>query len=670
MNARPTRRTSRATAVVDRNEPDGTEAVLPLTEPADESAAPAVLPVRRTPSRARRATATDAVPPSPTDVPLLDVPTVVALAAPVDAFPVRDDSLPSPRVPKARKSPAKTTAAAQTADLLQVPAVENVPVPIAAPEPPVVHVAPIARVVAPLPAFSADSSERQTTAPAVLTEAPRRRAWLSPRPLVRPEPTPPQRVNPPAATQQAAPPAAMHPIPMRVVPPAVAPVEQRRPDNGRTQPRDTLRGDRQERGNRTPQGQRDQRYRDGERRVIQRPIEASTSPVVVAQPAPPRKQTVPTVEVTALIDIDRPNSATLCDNSASLRSLGLFLPLPEIRRLGLRSGDLLQADIRAPGWAPSDEWGRRGQRYQATVARVITINGKPAEDEAQRPLFDRLTPIYPRRQIILETSNGPLAPRVIDMFAPIGFGQRALFVSPPKAGKTILLKQVAEGVMANHPNAHVIVCLIGERPEEVTDLCTSLPQASVYAASFDEEVARHGHIAELGLERAKRLTEQGIDVVLLVDSITRLARAYNLLPQTGGRTLSGGMDSEALTVGRRLFGAARNCEQGGSLTIIATCLVDTGSRLDDLVYEEFKGTGNMELHLNRELAERRIFPAIDLARSGTRHEELLQDEKTLARVRVLRRRLAEQPVIQSTPQLLTTLGRFPSNADMLSRIPD
>ncbi len=235
-------------------------------------------------------------------------------------------------------------------------------------------------------------------------------------------------------------------------------------------------------------------------------------------------------------------------------------------------------------------------------------------------------------------------------------------MSPPKAGKTTILKHIGQGVITNYPDASLILCLVGERPEEVTDLRMSLPKAIMFASSFDEEVERHGHLAEMALERAKRLAEQGKDVVVLLDSVTRLARAYNLGPSGGGsRTLSGGMDASALTTARRIFGAARAIEQGGSLTIIATCLVDTGSRLDDVVYEEFKGTGNMELHLDRALAERRIFPAIDITKSSTRKEELLLDPLTLQWVVLLRRRIAGTQSIQATEQFIDRLSKTPSN---------
>lgn len=333
-----------------------------------------------------------------------------------------------------------------------------------------------------------------------------------------------------------------------------------------------------------------------------------------------------------------------------------LIGIRDIRRFDLRNGDIVRLEAR-PG---------RG-RGPVQVERLISLNDQPYDEALKRPRFEDLTAVYPDRMITLETGQYPLTTRLLDLMAPVGFGQRALIVSPPKAGKTTLLKNIGQGVIANYPSASLIVCLVGERPEEVTDLRGSLPQATMFASSFDEEVERHGHLAEMALERAKRLAEQGRDVVVLLDSITRLARAYNLGPGSGGnsRTLSGGMDASALTTARRIFGAARAIEQGGSLTIIATCLVDTGSRLDDVVYEEFKGTGNMELHLDRGLAERRIFPAIDISRSSTRKEELLLDPDTLRFVTLLRRRLAgvqnSAQAMAAAEQLIDRLAKTESN---------
>jgi transcription termination factor Rho len=283
-----------------------------------------------------------------------------------------------------------------------------------------------------------------------------------------------------------------------------------------------------------------------------------------------------------------------------------------------------------------------------------------------------VTPIFPEEQIKLETETKEMATRMIDLLAPIGRGQRGLIVAPPKAGKTTLLKQIATGISANYKDLHLMVALIGERPEEVTDVKRSV-RGEVYSSTFDEPVEDHCRVAELCLERAKRLVEEGRDVVILLDSITRLTRAYNLAVPSSGRTLSGGMDPVALYPPKRFFGAARNVEEGGSLTILAACLVDTGSRMDDVVYEEFKGTGNMELHLDRKLAERRTFPSIDIQRSGTRREELLLDELTLRQVFLLRRMStmiatdAMNP-FEATERLIDRLSRTKDNAEFLSTL--
>ncbi|MBL7202055.1 MAG: transcription termination factor Rho [Anaerolineae bacterium] len=315
-----------------------------------------------------------------------------------------------------------------------------------------------------------------------------------------------------------------------------------------------------------------------------------------------------------------------------------FLPSPndiyvsqsQIRRFGLRTGDMIVGQVRPP---------KDTEKYFGLL-RVDAVNGLDPETAKQRPVFERLTPIFPEERLDLETGRRPIAPRLINLVSPIGRGQRGLIVSPPKAGKTTILKQIANGITANYSDVHLMVCLIGERPEEVTDMDRSV-DAEVIASTFDEPERDHVRVAEMALARAKRLVEGGRDVAILLDSITRLTRSYNMIVPPSGRTLSGGMDPAALYPPKHFFGAARNIEEGGSLTIIATCLIDTGSRLDDLIYEEFKGTGNMELHLNRRLAERRIYPAFDIDRSGTRREELLLDKDTLARVWLMRRMLGQ-----------------------------
>jgi transcription termination factor Rho len=304
----------------------------------------------------------------------------------------------------------------------------------------------------------------------------------------------------------------------------------------------------------------------------------------------------------------------------------VYISQSQIRRFGLRTGDLVVGQVRPP---------KESEKYFGLL-KVEAVNGLDPEEAKKRPKFEDLTPIFPNQHLLLETQPSILATRLIDMTCPIGRGQRGLIVSPPKAGKTTILKQIANGISENFPDVILMVLLIGERPEEVTDMDRSV-EAEVLSSTFDEPVQSHVRVAEMGLERAKRLVEAERDVVILLDSITRLTRAYNLTVPASGRTLSGGIDPAALYPPKSFFGAARKIEEGGSLTIIATCLVDTGSRMDDVIYEEFKGTGNMELHLERRLADRRIFPAFDIVRSGTRREELLLASDTLQRVWTLRR---------------------------------
>ncbi len=304
----------------------------------------------------------------------------------------------------------------------------------------------------------------------------------------------------------------------------------------------------------------------------------------------------------------------------------VYVSQSQIRRFGLRTGDLVIGQVRPP---------KDTEKYHGLL-KVEAVNGLDPEEAKRRPIFEKLTPIFPNEQIILETRPNVISTRMIDMLGPIGRGQRGLIVSPPKAGKTTVLKRIANGITSNYSDIHLMIVLIGERPEEVTDMDRSV-EAEVVSSTFDEPVQNHVRVAEMALERAKRLVESEKDVVILLDSITRLSRAYNLTVPPSGRTLSGGIDPAALYPPKRFFGAARNVEEGGSLTILATCLVDTGSRMDDMIYEEFKGTGNMELVLSRKLAERRIFPAFDIERSGTRAEEKLLDSETLAKIYTLRR---------------------------------
>ncbi len=324
----------------------------------------------------------------------------------------------------------------------------------------------------------------------------------------------------------------------------------------------------------------------------------------------------------------------------------VYVSQSQIRRYSLRNGDLVIGHVRPP---------RESERHYGLL-KVETINGLDAEDVKYRPTFESLTPIFPDMRFDLETDRHTLATRLINLITPIGRGQRGLIVSPPKAGKTTILKEIANAISTKNPEVHLMVALIGERPEEVTDMDRSV-DAEVISSTFDEPVTSHVRVAEIALERAKRLVEIGRDVVILMDSITRLARAYNLVVTPSGRTLSGGIDPSALYPPKRFFGAARNIEEGGSLTIIATCLIDTGSRMDDVVYEEFKGTGNMELHLSRRLQERRVFPAIDIERSSTRREELLLGPDITPRVWLMRRMYDQ--MVTAPPH---GAGMDPSNA--------
>jgi len=335
----------------------------------------------------------------------------------------------------------------------------------------------------------------------------------------------------------------------------------------------------------------------------------------------------------------------------------VYIPSPMIRRLGLRQGDTIGGVIRAP---------REGEKFWGML-RVEIVSGTDPESARRRPHFGDLTPIHPIELINLETVPSNLSQRLINLVNPLGKGQRALIVSPPKAGKTSLLKQIAQGVTANYPEISLMVCLIGERPEEVTDMRRSV-KGEVISSTFDEPTENHTHVAEMALEIAKRRTEAGADVVVLLDSITRLARAYNLALPPSGRTLSGGIDPIALYPPKRFFGAARKLEEGGSLTIIGTCLVDTGSKMDDVIYEEFKGTGNSELVLDRKLAEKRIFPAIDVQRSGTRREELLLDEGTLKMVWTMRRMLSAVGANEGIELLLNRIAKTESNAQFLASL--
>ncbi|MBN1900651.1 transcription termination factor Rho [Candidatus Sumerlaeota bacterium] len=332
----------------------------------------------------------------------------------------------------------------------------------------------------------------------------------------------------------------------------------------------------------------------------------------------------------------------------------IYVSPSQIRRFNLRKGDTVSGLIRPP---------KEGERYFALL-KVEAINQGSIEDARNKILFDNLTPLYPDERIHLETIKSKMTTRVMDLLTPVGKGQRGLIVAPPRTGKTIILQDFANAITANHPEVFLIVLLIDERPEEVTDMERSV-KGEVISSTFDEPADRHVQVAEMVIEKAKRLVEHGRDVVILLDSITRLARAYNTIAPPSGKILSGGIDSNALPRPKRFFGAARNIEEGGSLTIIATALIDTGSRMDDVIFEEFKGTGNMEVNLVRKLVDRRIFPAIDIARSGTRKEELLMSEKELSRVWLLRKVLNELSVVEAMEFLLERLSKTETNEEFL-----
>ncbi len=342
----------------------------------------------------------------------------------------------------------------------------------------------------------------------------------------------------------------------------------------------------------------------------------------------------------------------------------IYVSQTQIRRFNLRTGDMVIGQVRSP---------KDSEKYYGLL-RVDAVNGLDPEHAKDRPHFEDLTPIFPEERFNLETNPRILSTRMLNLIAPIGKGQRGLIVSPPKAGKTTVLKEIANAISKNYPDVHLMIALIGERPEEVTDMDRSV-DAEVIASTFDDPVQHHVRVAEMALARAKRLVESRRHVVILLDSITRLARAYNLVVPTSGRTLSGGLDPSAIHPPKRSFGAARNVEEGGSLTIVATCLVNTGSKMDDVIYEEFKGTGNMELHLSRKLQERRVFPAFDIEQSSTRREELLLGPDILQRVYTLRRMLAhlaennELGYTGAYEQLMSQFRQYDNNEEFLNSLP-
>ncbi len=333
----------------------------------------------------------------------------------------------------------------------------------------------------------------------------------------------------------------------------------------------------------------------------------------------------------------------------------IYVSPSQIRRFDLRTGDTVSGEIRQP---------KEGERYFALL-KVEKINFEPPEASKDKVLFDNLTPLYPDRRIGLEISGEEVSSRVLDLMTPIGFGQRGLIVAAPRTGKTMMLQSIAKSIATNHPEVHLIVLLIDERPEEVTDMERSV-RGEVISSTFDEPASRHVQVADMVIEKAKRLTEHKQDVVILLDSITRLARAHNTIISPSGKVLSGGVDSNALQRPKRFFGAARNLEEGGSLTILATALVETGSRMDDVIFEEFKGTGNMEVHLDRKLSDKRVFPSVDINKSGTRKEELLLSPQELNRVWVLRKVLQPLGVVDSMELLLEKIQETKTNEDFLA----
>ncbi len=373
------------------------------------------------------------------------------------------------------------------------------------------------------------------------------------------------------------------------------------------------------------------------------------------------------VDACGVLSILNDGYGFLRQNSDQRGAGDVYVSQSQIRRFSLRTGDFVLGNVRPP---------KDGEKYFGLV-KVAEVNETDPESSKKRRRFEDLTPIFPEEMIIMETGQKQLATRLIDMMSPVGRGQRGLIVAPPKAGKTTLLKQIANGISENSPDIHIMVALIGERPEEVTDMKRSI-KGEVFSSTFDEPVEDHCRVADLVLERSKRLVESGEHVCILLDSITRMTRAYNLAVPSSGRTLSGGMDPVALYPPKKFFGAARNTEEGGSLTVLAACLVDTGSRMDDVVYEEFKGTGNMEVHLDRRMSERRIFPAIDITKSGTRREEILLGDDNLSKIWTVRRMLtmredtqmSEKDWSEGVETFYKSILATKNNAEFLSKLKD
>ena len=364
-------------------------------------------------------------------------------------------------------------------------------------------------------------------------------------------------------------------------------------------------------------------------------------------------------EVEGILEIQEENSFGFLRFSNFLTSdKDIYVSPTQIRRFNLKTGDKIRCITRLP---------KEGERFGALLY-VLTVNGDEPGKAIRRPDFDDLTPVFPYERLRLEDGSRDLSMRLIDLVAPIGKGQRGLIVAPPKAGKTVLLKKIANSIEKNYPDVELIVLLVDERPEEVTDMKRSLAGGEVIFSTFDELPAHHVKVTEMVLARAQRLVEHGKDVVILLDSLTRLARAYNMVVPASGRTLSGGLDPGALHRPKKFFGAARKMEEGGSITILATALVETGSRMDEVIFEEFKGTGNMELHLDRKLSEKRIFPAISLNKSGTRREDLLMDQDELEAIWAMRRALANRPTADVTEEIIENLAHTRTNKDFIQII--
>ncbi|MCL2363200.1 MAG: transcription termination factor Rho [Defluviitaleaceae bacterium] len=395
------------------------------------------------------------------------------------------------------------------------------------------------------------------------------------------------------------------------------------------------------------------------------PVAINAIEIAPTPPAPPAPPTPTEQCVEGILEIMPDGYGFLRTNNFLPSTGDIYVSPSQIRRFQLRTGDLINGPIRS----------NPGEKFNA-ISQVKSLNGESPDLTTRRKLFESLTPIFPENRITLEqpfgapTARHTLAPRLIDLLSPIGFGQRGMIVSPPKAGKTMLLKQIANAITRNHPQAHLIVLLIDERPEEVTDIQRSVvgKNCSVVYSTFDEQPENHKRLAEMVLERAKRMVEQGKDLIILLDSITRLSRAYNLLIPAGGRTLSGGLDPAALYMPKKFFGAARNVENGGSLTILATALVETGSKMDDVIFEEFKGTGNLELVLDRRMAERRIFPAIDVLKSGTRREDLLLSIEEMDAMYTLREMSGRVTSAEFTEQVIDILAKTRNNKEFVASI--